>query len=148
MFRRIPFSLLILAIAFPALSGNQKAKKLKNDPVAAIRSALPKGWEILKVEENPCLPLLRCGKGKAIFIYSPQQKVGVMQDRESAVYIMSSDYNDGREDLAKGGLPQKYPPALILTTPEAKIYLLGNETPFSATGWGTLKDDILNAIVE
>ena len=45
MFRRIPFSLLILAIAFPALSGNQKAKKLKNDPVAAIRSRCrPDAW--------------------------------------------------------------------------------------------------------
>jgi hypothetical protein len=120
-------------------------KKLKSDPVAAIQSALPKGWAILKVEEDTYPPLRPKGKGKAIFLYSPQQTLGPMQDQSSVVYIMPADYTDGGSDPTQGQA-QKYPAALILTTPAAKVYLLGNETPFAATGWPTLKDDILRAI--
>ena len=123
-----------------------KVATLKSDPVAAIRSALPKGWAILKVEENAFPPLRRKGAGKAIYLYSPQQRIGVMQDKASVVYIMPADY-DGGEDPTHGQ-SQKFPAALILTTSSAKVYLLGNETPFSATGWRTLKDDILKAISE
>ena len=71
-------------------------KKLKSDSVAAIRSALPKRWTILKVEENAYPPLRRDGKGKAIYFYSPQQKVGVMQDKASVVYLMPAEYEGGR----------------------------------------------------
>ena len=132
------------------LAGVKKAGEtatLKSDPVAAIRSALPNGWAILKVEENAYPPLRPKGKGKAIYFYSPQQKVGVMQDKASVVYIMPADYDDGGE-APTHGQAQKFPAALILTTPTAKVYLLGNETPYTATGWPTLKDDILKAISE
>ncbi len=119
------------------LAGVKKAGgtvTLKSDPVAAIRSLLPKGWAILKVEENAYPPLRPKGKGKAIYFYSPQQKVGVMQDKASVVFIMPADYDDGGEDPTHGQ-SQRFPAALILTTSAAKVYLSGNETPFSATGW-------------
>ena len=133
MIRRIALSLLVLGIATPALAAEEKSPKtLKNDPVAAIRSSLPKGWAILKVEENAYPSLRREGKGKAIYLYSPQQSIGPMQDKASVVYIMPADY-DGGEDTSHGQ-SQRFPAALILTTPTAKVYLLGNETSLDCHG--------------
>ncbi len=126
----------------------KKASVLKNDPVAAIRSALPMGWAILKVDEDACPALRPNGKGKAVYLHSPQQHlVGGKVRTTSVVYIMPADYDDGGADPTHGQA-QAYPAALILTTPAAKVYLWGNETPFSAIGWSMLKDDILKAIVE
>jgi hypothetical protein len=114
-----------------------------NDPVAAIRAVLPKGWIISRVKENASLPNLPKANGKAIFMSLPQQQLGPMQSKESIVYIMPADYQDSGEESPQ---EQQYRPRLILTTSTAKIYLRGNETPFSSTGWHTLKDDILKAM--
>jgi len=117
---------------------------LKSDPVAAIRSVLPKAWNILKVEEGTYPPRGLKGNGKAIFLFSSEQHLIPKQSRTSVVYIMPADYQYG-EDPAHGEAAT-YRAVLILTTPTAKVYLLGNETPFTATGWPTLKHDITTAV--
>jgi hypothetical protein len=136
-------------VCLPRGPAKQSDATLKSDPVAAIRAALPKGWAIHKVEES-AYPSMRkaAGKaGKAIYLHLPGQKVGVMQDEDSVVYIMPADYDDGGDNPADNEA-QKFPAALILSTSAAKVYLLGNESSSSATGWPTLKDDILKAILQ
>ena len=114
--------------------------------MAAIKSALPKGWAILKVEEDTYPPYWPKGKGKAVYLHLPQQQLGGGNVRTaSMVYIMPADYDDGGTHASPVQIPTA---ALILTTSAAKVYVWGNETPFSAIGWPTLKDDILKAISE
>jgi hypothetical protein len=113
------------------------------DLVAAIRAVLPKGRVVSRVEENAHLPNGPKAKGKAIFMSSPQP-LGPMQSKETVVYIMPADYQDGGKESPQ---EQQYRARLILTTATAKIYLRGNETPFSSTGWHSLKDHIIKALV-
>ena len=117
---------------------------LTNDPVAAIRSVLPKGWTVAKVDENAYPPHGPKAKGRAICVFSPDQRLGPMQSKESVLYIMPANYRDGGEEPPQ---EQQYRARLVLTTPTAKVYLRGDETPFSSTGWPTLKDDIIKALV-
>ena len=67
-----------------------KSAALKKDPVAAVRSALPEGWKVLRVDENTYPRGLPEGKGKAIFL---GRSGGERED--VIVYIMPAGYKDG-----------------------------------------------------
>jgi hypothetical protein len=117
-----------------------KNAALKRDPVAAIRSALPQGWAILKVEENAFPADLPNGKGKAILLGRGGEET------DAIVYIMPADYQDGGEHL-KSKLSRTIPAKLIATVPTAKIYLWERFGQLSAPGWPGMWDDVPKSLL-
>jgi len=134
-------------VYFVALSDVMlKDTVLKSNPVAAIRSVLPKGWSIEKVEENAYPPQRAKGKGKAIFLASNRWAWDKAAD--VVVYIMSADYQDGGKDLTPGRITTN-PARLMATIPTAKIYLWGKDgQSIGFGGWHKMSADILKAIVK
>jgi hypothetical protein len=115
---------------------------LKSDPVAAVRAALPDGWTI-KVEDGTYPPHRAAGKGKAIFLL-PSYRDGA----EVIVYLMPSDYRDGEKVTAEVKAPTSHPASVIGAVPSFKVYLWAAGGYFTASGWPTVTDDILKALLK
>ncbi len=116
---------------------------LKSDPVAAIRSALPEGWTILKVEDNTYPPHRPAGKGKAIFLLP---RYGGRVD--VVVYIMPSDYQDGEKVPREVKAWTSDRARLIGAAPTFKVYFWEAYGQLLAPGWPTATDDILKALLK
>jgi hypothetical protein len=144
-----------VSMHFMALSSIAfKTAVLKSDPATALQSVLPKGWAILKVDENAYPADLAKGKGKAIFlgprgeenVNSPWRSQGA-GETGVIVYIMPADYQDGSEYSNR--YPYRTIPAkLIATIPAAKIYLWVRSGQQYAPGWPGMWNDILTALLE
>ncbi len=116
---------------------------IKSKPIAAIRSALPEGWTILKVEENSYPSDSPKGEGKAIFLVSTHSEAV-----DVIVFIMPADYQDGRKVSKPGQARTTNHAALIAKSPTAKVYLWERFGQFSAPRWPTMTDDILKALLK
>jgi hypothetical protein len=112
--------------------------RLVEDPVEAIRKALPEDWSILKVEQE-VYPWHRLpGKGTAVRLTKGDKK-RPKQAFDAVLFIMPADY---RDDLTVNpGVAQTNPPVLVVTVEDAKIYLWGGEGE-------KIKDLLLDAIIE
>lgn len=118
-----------------------KDATLVNDPPAAIQSVLPAHWSILKVEDNAYPPNRPKGNGKAIVL-------GCHSTVDVVLYIMPGDYRDGGT-IPQPGQPRTTNPAtLVATTSTAKIYLWEKFGQFSASGWPSLTDDVIKALLK
>lgn len=115
---------------------------LKGDPAVALRSGLPKGWAILKVQENSFPSDLPQGNGKAIFL---RPRNGEAAD--VIVYIMPAGYQDGR-DYPRDERARTIPAKLIATVPTARIYVWERFGQLSAPGWVDVWDDIPLALLK
>lgn len=117
--------------------------RLQLDPVAAVRTALPEGWSILRVEENRNPVHRPEGKGKAIYLVAPN-RVDKKSDYDAVIYIMPADYEDGGEDPTHG--QAQVPPArLLIDAADAKIYVW---PPGTVTGWQTFREDLFKALFD
>jgi len=115
---------------------------LKSDPVAAIRSALPQGWTV-KVEDDTYPPHRAAGKGKAILL-----RPSYRESAEVIVYLMPSDYQDGERVSAEVKAPTSHPASVIAEVPPFKVYFWAADGYFTASGWPTVADDILKALLK
>jgi hypothetical protein len=115
---------------------------LKSDAVAAIRSALPKGWTV-KVEDDTYPPHRAAGKGKAILL-----RPSYRERAEAVVYLMPSDYQDGEKVSTEVKGPTSHPASVIGEVPSFKIYFWAADGHFAAGGWPRPADDILKALLK
>jgi hypothetical protein len=117
---------------------------LDSDPVAAIRSALPERWTILKVEENAYPPGRAEGRGKAVSLGD-----AVIPGRPAAilvvVFIMPASYQDHGEVAQYWRARTTDPATIIVTTPTAEVYLV-SMGKFSARGQLGLTDNIFKKL--
>jgi hypothetical protein len=102
---------------------------------------LPKGWTILRVQDNTYPSYRPEGKGKAIFLVS-QQHIGRKQEEDAVVYLMPPSYDDGGTDPTHGQA-QTWPARLVSITPQVKIYLW-----YGGVGWPTIEQDIVSALTK
>jgi len=109
--------------------------------VEAIRSVLPDGWSISKVENNTYPCYRPKGNGEAIHLRRQQAKRR-KQSYDAIIHIMPADYKDGGDDPTDGKA-QTYPAKLIATTSESKIYLWGKPRE-----WPTLEQDVIRALAK
>lgn len=108
---------------------------LPNDPVAAVRSALPKGWEISRVEENVHPWHRKPGKGVGLYLVEKDKKY-IKQPFSAVLFIMPPDYQD--EVIVSEGA-QTNPSQLIASKANGKAYLWEGEQ---------IKDVILKALTK
>jgi len=134
-----PIALLVLIIGCTVSS----RQRLISDPVVAVKTVLPDGWAILKVEENTYPSYRPKGNGKAIFLGLKEKKY-LKQQYSAVLHLMPSDYNDGGPDPTKGQA-QTWPARLIATTQDTKIYLWPGS---QAEDWRTMQQDLLKALIK
>ena len=130
------------------LASSCTAPRRAADPVAALRSVLPPGWSILRVEENPTPFYRPAGNGRLIVLARPPRDSGKRGKGDGKpegihVYIMAPDYDDGGADPTKGEETQSWPPHLVYADKIAKIYLWPSA---SEPEWKSLKEDVLKAL--
>jgi hypothetical protein len=141
---RIFFSCIGLALlvgcndhAGDSSSSSAAPRRLVSDPASAIRSVLPDGWVVLGVKENEFPFYYSEGNGRAIELARIKEEGRVRKvSYDAKLWIMPADYQDG------GGpkntkLTQTWPPTLIATLADAKLYL------WDGGAWGTIAEDIL-----
>ena len=97
---------------------------LVDDPVSAVREALPHGWEILKVKENTHPPYRPEANGRALFLGIVGKKHVKIQ-YDAALYIMPPGYQDGGVDPLNGKEAMTDPARLLAVTADARLYLRG-----------------------
>ncbi len=135
-----------LAAAFLAAGcGKPEQGRRASDPVEAIKSVLPSGWKIDKVERNAYPSYRPPGNGSGVFLVISGKSYAKWQ-YSAVVYIMPADYEDGGPNPGGGLMPtgQTWPPGLIGQTRKRKIYLW----PYANhPDWPTIKSDILRALV-
>ena len=90
----------------------------QNDPVAAVRAALPSGWKISEVNWCQWPWYRRPGKGVEIVLVE-EHAPSIRGSSSAFVFLMPPDY---RDDITVGGHPSK-PPDLVATLPGAKVYM-------------------------
>lgn len=113
------------------------------NPVDAVRSVLPVGWIIQRVDTNTYPSYRPKGTGTAIFLGIEGRK-HIKQDYFAVVHIMPSDYRDGGEDPTQGEA-QSWPARLIASTDNGKIYLWpGPQTE----DWRSMQSDLLKVLVK
>lgn len=120
-----------------------KPKQLVDDPVAAVKAALPQGWIVLKVEENTHPPYRPKAGGRAIFLRIAGRKYPKI-GYEAALYIMPPDYQDGGEDPTDGKA-MTWSARLIGSTEHAKLYLWSQDR---GPPWSSMREDLLKALVK
>jgi hypothetical protein len=109
------------------------------DPVAAIRTALPTGWTVLKTE-NDKYPWYRpVGHGRAIYLAAGDRR-GAKPEFDAVIFIMPANYKDGGDESSIQQ-NQTYAPDLIATTRNARIYAW----PRSEL-WPTMAADVARAL--
>jgi hypothetical protein len=118
---------------------------IEEDPIIALKAFLPENWAILKVEDNTYPTYRPKGKGKCIFLGDPKKDYAQKKiPYDVEIYIMPADYDDGGIDPTDGK-GQSWPPKLIASTHNAKIYLW----PYSRMdNWKTMEGDILRALLK
>ncbi len=131
---------LLILISGCTVSSRQR---LVSDPVTAVKTVLPDGWAILKVEENTYPSYRPKGNGKAIFLGLKEKKY-IKQQYSAVLYLMPNDYDDGGPDPTKGQA-SSFPARLIATTQDTKVYLWPGS---QAEDWGTMQQDLLKALIE
>ena len=141
---------LILVIALTTLCCNNglqqrlpqdKAARLVADPLESIRSVLPQGWIISKVQKETYPWYLETGKGTAVFLAVEGEKYG-KQDFSAAIFIMPSSYR-GRIQTDDQNW-QSVAPRLMAHISDAKIYFSGWDFPARPT----MTEDILGALIK
>ena len=101
------------------------ANTLVSDPVAAVKSILPKGWTVLAVKEHTSPFYLAKGDGTQIVAgVSEQQDPSGKPRVQFQIWIMPPDYEGGAGDLGRG-IQQTVPPRLLATGKNAKVYVWG-----------------------
>jgi hypothetical protein len=113
---------------------------LKEDPAAALRSSLPEGWAVLRVEEGAYPRDLPKGKGTAIYLRPPHSN-----EEDVVIYVMPADYKENvqpKDRTARTGLVR-----LLATVPTARIYVWERFGQLSGPGWAKMWDDIPEALL-
>ena len=105
-----------------ALPPAPAANTLVSDPVAAVKSILPKGATVLAVKEHTSPFYLAKGDGTQIVAgVSAEQDPSGKPRVQFQIWIMPPDYEGGAEDLGRGAY-QTVPPRLLATGKNAKVY--------------------------
>ncbi len=133
-------SLLLLLI--PTICTSAETPTLTTNPVAAVKAVLPRGWVILKVEDNTYPSYRPRGKGTAMFLGISAKRYR-KQECSAVLYIMPKDYEDGGVDPTHGQA-QSPPARLIATATDGKVYLWPPNG--RAEGWTTMLEDLLKAL--
>jgi hypothetical protein len=92
-----------------------------DEATARIRTILPPGWKIVRIDRHTYPFYRRAGKGVGIYLAPPdvhQRKT----EYEAAVFIMPAWYSDPGGDPTRGQA-QTIPPRLIGQNAEMKVYL-------------------------
>ena len=98
---------------------------LAGDPVAAIKGVLPKRWTVLKVQEHTFPFYLPEGDGTLIVAGDPSKHIPSGKPRaQFQIWIMPLNYQDGGQEPFKE-MRQTYPPQLLATGKNAKVYEWG-----------------------
>ena len=98
---------------------------LVSDPVAAVKSILPKEWTVLAVKEHTSPFYLPKGDGTQIVAgVSEKQDPSGKPRVQFMIWIMPPDYESGGESPATG-THQTAPPRLLATGKNAKVYAWG-----------------------
>jgi hypothetical protein len=125
-----------LAGCFANITGQpEEINALPDDPVAAVRSALPKGWSISKVEENVHPWYRKPGRGTSLYLVEKDKEYTRAQF-SAVLFIMPPDYQD---EVVVGEDAQTDTPQLIASKPNGKVYLWGGER---------IKETILKALTK
>jgi hypothetical protein len=101
------------------------AGTLVSDPVAAVKSVLPKGWTVLEVKEHTSPLYAPEGDGTLIVAGDAEQQMpGAKPRAQFSIWIMPPSYEDRGEDPKKE-IRQTVPPQLLATGKNAKVYAWG-----------------------
>ena len=112
---------------------------LVSDPVAAVKSVLPKGWTVLAVKEHTSPFYLAKGDGTQIVAgVSEQQEPSGKTRVLFQIWIMPPDYEGGAVDPGRGAY-QTTPPRLLAEGKNAKVYVWGLQS-------GDLHDTLIKAL--
>jgi hypothetical protein len=105
-------------------AGNKPKVKLVDDPVEAIRKALPNDWAISKVKKDvhPWHRTKGTGTGTAIYLVEKGRRYGKAQF-SAALFIMPPSY-EGKL-LVPHGVAQTNAPHLVTTAKNGKVYFWG-----------------------
>jgi len=109
-----------------------------DDPVAALRSALPEGWEISKVETGAYPWNRKPGTGTEVYLVEKGKRY-LKQQFSAVVWIMPPDYVDN-VTVMNPMEAQTNPPDLIAGASNGKVYLWGGDEK--------IKEVILRALMK
>ncbi len=119
----------------------RSSPRLIDSPVEAIRKVIPDGWKIeIKKDAHPFYR--PTGKGLQVYFVHTTHKYFKAQF-SAALWIMPADYQDGGDDPTQGKA-QTYPPKLIASFPNGKVYLWDG----GGSEWKTMRTDLLGALTK